>query len=337
MHDMMSMRKVFRLGGTVLAVGAVLVMAAAARASEQAAPSATVEDIVKALEYDPESDFGRAMSDVEQNSTQWKETALFMLMARAAALEPLDAAQLARLDRPAYRSLVASPERYLCQPMRLTVNVHRVLKTNGKALGAGDLIWPIDKPVWRIHCTDAAVPYQGGVMTILSTVEPRGLGEPSKKTDDDAKVSVAGEAVYKRAPRIELACVFYKVFQAEQIKGGKSKMRAYPLAVAWQAGDVQGFNAGAETHTKYLFGGLAIALVAAVYYFIRRYVKRLSKPAPAVIYRSRRDQPDDDEDQDDQDDHEPEGDEDQPVDPLLVAAAAQYEKERQDRDAHDHR
>ena len=218
----------------------------------------------------------------------------------------------------------------------MTVNVHRVLKTHGKALGAGDLIWPIDKPVWRIYCTDAAVPRQGGPMMILSTVEPKGLGEPSEKTDDDANVSEAGEDIYKRAPQIELACVFYKVFKAEQTKGGKSKMRSYPIAVAWQAGDVQGFNAGAETNTKYLFGGLAIALVAAVYYFIRRHVKRLGKPATAVTYHSKRDQ-DDEDDEEIEDDQEPDADEDQPVDPLLAAAAAQYEQERQDRDAHDHR
>jgi len=326
------MRKVFGFAGTALAAAILLVAAGPAGASKQGEAPATVEDIIKALAYDPDSDYGRAMSDVEQNSTQWRETALFMLMKRASTLDTLDAVQIARLDRPAYRSLVDEPQRHVGRPMRLTVNVHRVLKTNGKKLGASDLIWPIDKPVWRIYCTDAAVPRQAGPMMILSTVEPKGLGEPSERTDDDAGVSETGEDIYKRAPQIDLACVFYKVFKAEQIKGGKSKMRSYPLAVAWQAGEGRGPSAAVDYNTRYLFGGVAIALVAAAYYFIRRHVKRLSKPGPAVKYRPKRDEIAGD----DQDDREDDGEEDQPVDPLLAAAAAEYEKERQDRDADSH-
>jgi len=327
---MMSILKRAAQTGTVLAGMAVLALAISpARASKEKAEAKkapTVEDVVKALAFTPDSDFGRAMSDVEDTGT-WRGTALFMLMKRVSALPALDALEIKRLDRPAHRSLMNEPARYRCRPIRMTVNVHRVMKMDGKALDAGDAIWPIDKPIWRMECTDASVAHLRGAITIWSTVEPKGLGEPSEPTDDDDDMYEQGELIYKRMPKIEIACVFYKLYEAKQMKGGaKDKERLYPLAVAWQAGAARVSGQGVEFDPKYLAGGLGICVVGLAYYMIRKHTKRLAKPGPAVKYRSKRDEIDDDARGDGPDD-------DQSVDPGLAAAAAEYEKERQGRHA----
>lgn len=339
MHGMMSIIKLAARTGTILAGMAVLAPAISpARASKDAAEKApTVEDVEKALEFTPDSDFGRAMSDVDDTGT-WRGTALFMLMERAGALPALDALEIKRLDRPAHRSLmktparwrlIRGPARWRCPPMRMTVTVHRVMKMNGLSMEAPPALWPVDKPIWRMECTDASVAHLRGPITIWSTVEPKGLGEPSEPTDEDEDTYEQGELIYKRKPQIEVVCVFHKLYEAKQMKGRKGKERLYPLVVAWQAGEARAAGRSTGFDQKYLIAGLAICAVALAYYLIRKHTRRLSKPGPAIKYRPKRDEIDaagGDDQADAQDD-------DQSVDPQLAAAAAEYEKERQDRDA----
>jgi len=328
MGVMMSTGKRAAQTGTILAGMAVLAMAIspAGASKKQGEKASTVEDVEKILASKPGSDFDRLKSDVDDGGT-WRDQVLFALMKRVSTLPALGELELKRLDRPAHRSLMAEPARYRWRPMRMTVNVHRVMKMDGKALKAGDEYWPIDKPIWRMYCTDASVAHLAGPITIYSTVEPKGLGEASEPADEDLDDYERGELIYKRKPQVQIACVFYKLYDAEPMKGGRE--RSYPLAVAWQAGEAQIAGAKVDIDSKYLVAGIAIFVAGVAYYMIRKHTRRLSKPGAAVVYRSKRD------DIDDEEDNEVQADEadDQPVDPLLAAAAAQYEKERQDRDA----
>ena len=318
-----------------MAVTGMVLAGLAARAEAGAdgtTRNATVEDVVKALEYDENSDLGRAMTDVSDSTSQWTETAFALLLKRTAALAPLGAGELTRLDRPAYRSLIAEPGRYRARAVRMTVRVHTVKKMAGHDLGTGDHVWPSDKPIWRLHCSDAALPVDAGPVVICSTVEPTGLGEPSSKTKDDEQDYEPDVLLYKRAPEVEIACVFYKVYRDK--RHDTEAERDYPVAIAWHvAVESDGMLGLNPTDPRYVVGAVAIIGVCLAYYFIRRYTKRLGKPGPKIEYKPKRDEPfaeaEDTPDEGGQD-------EDQSVDPLLAAVAEEYERERQERNAEDH-
>ena len=81
---------------------------------------------------------------------------------------------------------------------------------------------------------------------------------------------------------------------------------------------------------------MAIIGVCLAYYFIRRYAKRLGKPGPKVRYKPMRDETDDQPGDGGGDAGGTAEDENGSVDPMLAAAAEEYQRERQDRDAEDH-
>jgi len=301
-------------------------MPAPAGAGEKDVPdSATAEDVARALAFDEDSDIARAMSDVTDSVSQWRETAFYLLLKRLAGLRPLAEGELARLGRPTYHSLLAVPQWFRCRPLRITVRVHTVKRMTGRNMGADSLVWGADKPMWRLYCSDASVSAEAGPIVICSTAEPRGLGEPSKKTQDDKAKYPDDVLLYKQAPQVELACVFYKVYKGK--RQDTNEARDYPVAMAWHVsaeGKAPGFNAG---DPRFVAGAVAIIGICFAYYFIRKYTRRLGKPGPKFEYKPKRDEPEDEE---------PDEADDQPVDPLLAAAAEEYERERQDRDAEDH-
>lgn len=333
------MRKVAASAGTILAgmaLAVVTVGAARASAEKNTKKPATVENVVKALAYDETSDLGRALTDVSDGTDQWRETAFFLLLGRVGKLAPLGPGEMARLDRPAYRSLMTEPKRYRCRPMRMRVRVHTVKKMTGRQLGASDAIWPVDKPVWRLFCSDASLPVDEGTVVVCSTVEPAGLGEPSDKDRRDRARFEEDELIYKQAPEIELACVFYKTYRDTQ-KGAAGR-RDYPVVIAWQAGAAaDGKSLAVGTDPRYVVGAMVILAVCIAYYFVRRYTRRFAKPGPNVQYRPKRDDIDDAQGPDAAGPDRAEQEDDQPVDPLLAAAAEQYQREREQRDAPDHR
>lgn len=319
--------------GMILAAMAVGVLAAglAAAAEKKTEKSTTVEDVAKALAFDKDSPLARAMSDVDDNVPRWREDAFYLLLKQVADLGPLAEGQLARLDRPAYRSLLVEPKHYRCRAMRMTVRVHRVRKITGRDLRVSNTVW--DKPVWRLSCSDAALSVEDGPIMICSAAEPTGLGEPSDKTPKDAKRFHEDELLYKGAPQVELACVFYKVYKDE--REDTSEDRAYPVAVAWHVAAAEGRSTGLSTpDLRYVGGAVAVAGICIAYYFIRKRTKRLGKGGHKVQYRPKRDEIDAQVDADAPPGAEDE--EDQSVDPLLAEAAEDYKRERQDRDAEDH-
>ena len=316
----------------VLAVTVLAAGRAGGSASEKTGKTVTAEEVVKALAFDDNSDLGRAMSDVSDGTTQWRETALFLLLKRVGALGSMAPGEMALLDRPAYRSLLAEPKRYRARPIRLTVRVHTVMKMTGRQLGAGDAVWPADRAVWRLFCSDASLPVDRAHVVICSAVEPTGLGEPSAKNREDRKRFDPDELIYKHAPEVEVACVFYKTYRDKQKDA--DRQRDYPVVVAWQVAAPPDRSIANPTDPRYLAGALLIAAVCIVYYFVRRYTKRFKKSGPRIQYRPKRDESNA---ADDAAPAKPGGEDDQPVDPLLAAAAEEYQRERQDRDAHDNR
>lgn len=312
-------------------------MAAWAGADEKKTPKpAKAEDVVKALTYKDGSDLARAMTDVTDKTPHWREAAFYLLLQRAATLAPLGADELIHLDRPAYRSLIAEPSRYRCRAVRMTVRVHTVKKMTGRELVAGGRVWPTDRPVWRLRCSDANVSAETGPIVICSTVEPTGLGKPSDKTKKDKEDYEPDELLYAEPREIELALVFYKVYKGNRQDTGAE--RDYPVAIAWYmptAGD--GATGLGALDIRYVAGAVGIIGLCLAYYFIRKRVKRMGKPGTRIEYKPKRDEPVDEPVGEAEDDEaEDDGAEAEAVDPLLAAAAEEYEKERQARDAEDH-
>lgn len=305
----------------ILILAVVCVWPGRARADEN---FASIEDIEKALTFKSTDPLAIALGAVEDEVSQWQETAFYMLLDRAGSLGKLREKDFHKLDQVAYRNLLREPTRYRCRPMRMRVCVFRVLEMTPKTGLGRSRIWPRDRSVWRIYGAHAdAEKYYQEPITIYSTVEPTRLGTVTGVARD-------GEKRYKHGPVIEVACVFYKLYKAREKESGATRL--YPLLLAWQmkpAGGGGGIGGGFDP--KMIVAACLIGVMGLIFYFVRRHVKRLRKAAgPIVEYKSHRDAVDDDEA--DGDEKTFDADDDGCVDPLLKAAADQYEKERQSED-----
>jgi len=255
-----------------------------------------------------------ALGDVTDGSTQWRESAFYLLLRRVSQLPELAPEDLHSLDAPAYRSLLHEPQRHRARAMRRRVRVYRVLKMS-PGRGHADLgyspAWPKGRSVWQIYCTGAEVPDPADEpMVVFSTVEPTGLGRPDKVTTQE-------EQMFSRGPEVEIVCVFYKVI--EDVEDGSGRRRDYPLLLAWQM-----FPRTESLHRAVPPGiwivAAGIGAVAVGYFFLRRHVRRLRRPAASGAAGARATR---------RAEAAPEGGEpDGSVDPLLKEAAQQYRQER---------
>ncbi len=278
------------------------------------APSAGIEEVETALKLsDAET---QALAAVTDRVSQWKEPAFYMLLDRVSKLPRLSQQGFADLDQPAYRSLLTQPQKYRGCPVRLKVHVFRVLKMSSQepkgALGYSPL-WPKEKVVWRMFCATATDQYEQQPIVVFATFEPGGLGKPDKITID-------GEQQYPLGPQLELAAVFYKIYQDKEKTSGK--LRDYPLLLGWQSQSAGHRATEFWLHPAVLYPSIAIGAVAIGYYFLRRHVRDLRRKNTRPKYRPKQDA---------------ETTAQQPaasngVDPLLKEAAEQYKESQQSDD-----
>lgn len=279
----------------------------------------------------------------QSRPTQLSDSALTMMLAKAAALPALSDEDFRSLDRPSFRNLVRSADRWSARPIRLTVYVWYVQELTAGTPGdiGASREWPQGKKVWRMDVTDADGPDpRSQALRIFSVVDPFAAGALPKPSH-----TVDGELQYRRkVPKVDLAGVFYKVWQAEDRDTEKRArrdaakgtitltptMRSYPVVLAWQFGRGGGwtinpgrFGTGAW---GLLIGGLA--LLGLVFFMLRRQMRRvrrrMGRPGRRLPsqYHPLRDQ-DADSDSDDQMD-----DASDAIDPAVMAAAEAYRRQR---------
>ncbi len=265
--------------------------------------------------------------DVAQTRKQdYEETALYIMLNRACQLPQLPPEQFAQLQRPPYRSLLAHPERYVGQPIRMTVLVSTVFKETSGTDHEPDLLWPSGRERWMIRCLDADGDMQQP-MLVVSLVDPAPLLH-KPLSDADEPVQVFNAAI---AP-LELAGVFYKVFEARESGTPEHPApvapRRYPLIIAWQLGVVADRPAAPGAVPMTMAGAIFIAVIALLvaFLFLARHIRRTRRrsggrgqPLWSDRYRPLRDLT-----QDRLGDDEREADE---VDPQLKAAVEDWRKE----------
>ncbi|KKN84849.1 hypothetical protein LCGC14_0285130 [marine sediment metagenome] len=278
----------------------------------------------------------------QSRTTQLSDSALTMMLAKVAALPALSNDEFMSLDRPSFRNLVKSADRWSAQPVRLTVYVWYVQELTAGVPGeiGATRDWPQGKKVWRMDVTDAdGSDPRSQVLRIFSVVDPFAAGALPKPSHN-----VDGELQYHRkVPKVDLAGVFYKVWQAEdrdteertRRDAGKGTitlnptMRSYPVVLAWQFGRKAGWTINPGRYSSGAWGMLigGLALLGLVFYMMRRVSRvrrRMGQPFRRLPsqYRPLRDQ-DTDSDSDDQMD-----DASDAIDPAVTAAAEAYRRQR---------
>jgi len=210
----------------------------------------------------------------------------------------------------------------------MTVLVSTVFKETSGTDHEPDLVWPIGRERWMIRCLDADGEVQQP-MLVVSLVDPAPLLH-KPLSDAEEPVQVFNAAI---AP-LELAGVFYKVFEARESgtpeHPARAMPRAYPLIIAWQLGIPADKSAAPSAVPMTMAGAIIIALVALLvaFLFLARHIRRTGRrpggrggPLWTDRYRSLRDITQDNLPADER--HE--ADE---VDPQLKAAVEDWRKER---------
>jgi len=303
----------------------VLALAAAAAYGSAEPPAETPREAVDRILVltDDEQD---ALDVAQTRKQDYEETALYMMLNRAAQLPQLPREQFAQLQRPPYRSLLDHPGRYAGQPVRLTVLVSTVFKETSGTHHDPDLLWPRGRERWMIRCLDADGEVQQP-MLVVSLVDPAVLLH-KPLSDADEPVQEFNAAI---AP-LELAGVFYKVFEARESgtpeHPAPASPRPYPLIIAWQLGVPADKPAAPGVVPMTMAGAIFIAVIALLvaFVFLARHIRRTRRrpggwggPLWPDRYRPLRDVT-----QDTPGDDEREADE---VDPQLKAAVEDWRKE----------
>lgn len=301
-------------------IAAIAVLATAAMLAGAAEEPSRAEQLARRfnLSADDARIFATALGAVRDNTTQWRETAFYLLLGHVSKLPALKAKDLDALDQPAYQSLLDEPRRYRCRQVRMKVRVYRVRKlTSGKGMGP-EVGWPRGKVAWRLICTTSLPkPVNNNAMTIFSTVEPPPLGKPSRVSRD-------GERWYDNGCELDVAAVFYKTYRDKEKNGGA--VRSYPLLVARSVMPARGGVSFGSPPSGLLLAALAIAALGMTYYIVRRRVKAMRRKG-AEKYGSVRQL------RELQDQRDVAVDDD--IDPLLKIAAERYRQERRHDDATD--
>jgi len=227
-----------------------------------------------------------AFGAVIDRNSKLDETAFYMLLGRAGKLGKLDKDDFDGLTRPAVENLLASPQLYRAQPMRISLFVFGANK-----LAPGDGLsysryWPRDKPVWRLNAMMLA-PVKKEVYPVIVFV----LEDPMPLLGKGHKIDISGEHQYKKpGKRLEVAVVFYKIYATQSMS---RKQRDYPVFVAWQLGGksrARFDKKGASTLLTAVLGIILVLLAGLV--FLKRYIQHVKKgdddDAP-VRYRPLRD------------------------------------------------
>ncbi len=270
----------------------------------------------------------QALTDVTDYTTRLHDAALDSLLELAVAQSPVDTGRLRAMEQPAYAKLLTRPWLYRGQAVRLEVivlTVRKLMPGEGIYPGAS---WPAERPVWRIDGFVAGKGAGDRPLTVFSVVDPVEQFGPADVTKPD------GTMVYDRLVQTPVVGLFYKVYNAETRDGD---LGSFPVLVAWQFPDSGGRQAGG---TRSLLGlDLSPVMVKAIeigipalllvlligFYLLRRHVagvRRSDRPA----YRALREEL---EESAGEALAESDGvmDREEPVDPELLSAVAEYRKE----------
>ncbi|MCK4601614.1 MAG: hypothetical protein KAU28_04060, partial [Phycisphaerae bacterium] len=212
---------------------------------------------------------------------------LYVLLARAAEMQPPSEKQFEILPRPGYRNLLKHPYIYRGQAIRMSLRVCTAKKlTAGTGLGAS-IDWPRGKAAWRLDCVNAATedPVNEPLM-VYCPFDPRELLPKADKVEPDGEMKFTWPG-----RRIELAGVFYKVYwdYDRGTKGRAPVKRSFPVVVAWQIRtDRWRGPAGPVSLQLVIIIGILVILVAA-FLLLRRHLKHTRKSGRRQEYRSLRD------------------------------------------------
>jgi hypothetical protein len=274
------------------------------------------------------------LGDLQDHTDKFDETALYTMFAIAARMPKLERIQWHTVDRPAYVSLLADPDRYRATPLTMKVKVFLVRKRQAGVGLSFRPQWDKDRPVWEMDCVQTGVPHEDDKpLKVLSLVDPNSHIGPPDETDEFKR------GRYKNGRAIRVAALFYKIFRA---KAGTGELRDYPMMVGWQIeGAMSPLRIGGG------WGGLAgflpllllILILAGGFYFTRRRLAKLKKSDAAARPRYRPLRYESDEgpqaERDRPDEAEDEEKADGPVDPALASAAEEYLREKEEADGAD--
>jgi len=277
------------------ASGILLLAAGGARSSPPTAPRAVPSASTRATQPGPATAASQAMGALETIEQRLRLTdaqadayrlamlrkgqiddpvALTLFLRKIANLPKLSPDDMNHLDQPAVRNLLANPQRYAGQPIRLRVLVNRVWKWQpGVDFGATPDWTRGDGPIYRYDClNDEANRSVDEPVYILSPLEPNlALGRLGKDGNE-------GERIYD-IPRVLVAGVFFKVLSGRDTAG---RPRDYPVVLVWQmrAAPEGGLQVAPESWRQAL--GIAIVLFVgiAAYFFwrVRQSAQRFRKP-----------------------------------------------------------
>lgn len=259
------------------------------------------------------------LQGVRDDSSQFIDNGLYVLLRRAACLPELNQAQYDSLSHINTDELMDAPATYRARPLRLSMRVYKVDKKWPGADFPTSPRWPRDKPIWWVGGADFTSKRQ---IIVLSLDDPSPvLGEP-ETTQDGGKV-----LMYPMGPRLEVAGLFYKVYQDMSVGGERNPpaLMSYPVIVGWQVGRTSLPSGGIDY--MWFAALVSLAILAALFFVFRRRASQAKKATPNVgwgDYRPLRDDaaaPSEKTSQADNPDV-------QQVDPALREAAERFRKER---------
>jgi len=243
-------------------------------------PSATVKE---GLRYDEAEQ--AILAATKDHIGNISDSGLYVLLRRAVALPQLEGPRYKALSTINADELLDRPAAFRGTPVRLLVGVYKVQEWTSGAKGQFHISprWPRERKIWWIGGTD----YTGETpsrrrIVVLSVVDPRPLlGEP-------LKIDAEGAAVYGVGRYLDMAAIFYKVYDDMSVGNEKSpptKM-SYPVFVAWQA---QPTNTGSDPmQWMWIAGAVSLAALIGLFFFFRQKAKQAKISNPNVGFRNYR-------------------------------------------------
>ncbi len=210
--------------------------------------------------------------------THLEEEALWMLMSKVAALQPLSEEAFAELDRPGYGGLLEDPRRYARLPvraMRTSIRVARVYRlSTDEGTMSGSYYWPRNRPVWKIYALHANSQRPDlQPLVVYCSVNPLPLLPPREPTQDeqgDLCYEYKASPPYHKLPGLEVAAVFFKIHEGLTRDG---KMLDYPVLLSWDLRKREPVGANLNlARWGLLF--LIILVAAGLFWYLRRNLKR---------------------------------------------------------------
>lgn len=184
-------------------------------------PPTTIGDALSLTE-----DQRQALLVARSRKGQLDESALYIMLAKAASVNRASRYDPARLAQPIAADLERHSDLYVGQPMRISIVPFRVQKLlPGRGLSYSR-DWPADAPVWSIRAmaseSDVDVP-----LLILSVTEPDIRGQWAEVAPNAWDITAAQV--------LEVQGVYYKLYSGPDTSG---KVRDFPVLIAWRVGPV---------------------------------------------------------------------------------------------------